>query len=43
MRRLTIAIAGGALLIAACGGGGNSVAATVNGADITTGDVEGLL
>ncbi len=43
MRRLTVAIAGGALLIAACGGGGNSVAATVNGADITTGDVEGLL
>lgn len=36
-------IAGGALLVAACGGGGNSVAATVNGADITTGDVEGLL
>ena len=43
MRRLTIAIAGGALLIASCGGGGNSVAATVNGADITLGDVEGLL
>ena len=43
MRRLTIAIAGGVLLIAACGGGGNSVAATVNGADITAGDVEGLL
>ncbi|GMQ86191.1 MAG: hypothetical protein BMS9Abin07_1764 [Acidimicrobiia bacterium] len=38
-----MAIAGGALLVAACGGGGNSVAATVNGADITTEDVEGLL
>ena len=42
MRRLVIAMAIGALLLAACGGG-NTVEATVNDQEITTDDVKGVV
>jgi PPIC-type PPIASE domain len=42
MRRGAMFITAAALLLSACGGG-NAVEATVNGTDITTADVEGLL
>lgn len=44
MKRLVLLLAGAALLLAACGGDGGSedVAATVNDAEITTGEVESL-
>ena len=42
MRKILLSLAPLALVIAACGGSG-AVAATVNGAEITVGDIEGLL
>lgn len=44
MKRLVLFFAGAALLVAACGedGGSEDVAATVNDAEITTGEVESL-
>ena len=43
MKRLALVLAIGALLLGACSSGGDEVAATVNGTEITVGDVEGLL
>lgn len=45
MKKLTSLLVLGALLLASCGGGGGSrtVAATVDGTDITVGDVESLI
>lgn len=43
MKKLPPIIALTALVLAACGGGAGVVAATVNGADVTVGDVERLI
>lgn len=43
MRRLFYLLPALVLLLAACGGGSNAVAATVNGEEITVGEVEGLI
>jgi len=43
LKKLALLLVLAALLVAACGGGSNAVAATVNGADITVGDIEALI
>ena len=43
MKKLVSILFAGALLLAACGGGSNSVAATVDGEEITVGEVEALI
>lgn len=43
MKKLVYAIVLGALVLSACGGGSNSLAATVDGVEITVGEVEGLM
>ena len=44
MKKLFSLVAVGAVLLAACGGGGgNTVAATVNGTDVTVADVNALI
>lgn len=43
MKKLSYALAATALVLAACGGGANAVAATVDGTDITVGEVESLI
>jgi parvulin-like peptidyl-prolyl isomerase len=43
LKKLALLLVLAALVLAACGGGSNAVAATVNGEDITVGDVEALI
>lgn len=43
LKKLSYALATTALVLAACGGGGNATAATVDGTDITVGEVESLI
>lgn len=43
MKRLLSAVVLGAVLLAACGGGSSAVAATVDGIDVTVGDIEELI
>jgi len=43
MKKLVSLVVLGALLLAACGGGSGAVAATVDGTDITVGEVESLI
>lgn len=43
MKKLASLLVLAALVLAACGGGSSAVAATVNGEDITVGDVEALI
>jgi foldase protein PrsA len=43
VKKLLVLVALGAVLFAACGGGSGSVAATVDGTDVTVGDVEALI
>ena len=43
MKKLALLLVLAALVLAACGGGSNAVAATVNGEDITVGDIEALI
>ncbi len=43
MKKLPYALVTTALVMAACGGGGSAVAATVDGTDITVGEVESLI
>ncbi len=43
MKKLSIVALSSALFLAACGGGSDAVAATVDGTDITVGDIEGLI
>ena len=43
MKKLLSLVALGALVLAACGGGSGTVAATVDGTDVTVGDVEQLV
>lgn len=43
MKKLLLSLAATALLLAACGGPSSSVAATVDGTDITVGEVESLI
>ncbi|MGH8914814.1 MAG: foldase protein PrsA, partial [Acidimicrobiia bacterium] len=43
MKKLVSLLGCGVLALAACGGGSNTVAATVDGDDITVGDVEALI
>ncbi len=43
MKKLFSLVAAGAVLLAACGSGSGNVAATVNGSDVTVGDVNALI
>ncbi|HEU4320186.1 MAG TPA: peptidylprolyl isomerase [Acidimicrobiia bacterium] len=43
MKKVASLVVLGAFVLAACGGGSNSVAATVDGTDVTVGEVEGLI
>jgi foldase protein PrsA len=43
MKKLLSALVLGAVLLAACGGGSSAVAATVDGTDVTVGDIEALI
>jgi parvulin-like peptidyl-prolyl isomerase len=43
LKKLALLLVLAALVLAACGGGSNAVAATVNGEDITVGDIEALI
>lgn len=43
LKKLSLAILMTALVATACGGGANAVAATVDGTDVTVGDVESLI
>ncbi len=43
MKKLSYALVATALVVAACGGAGGAIAATVDGTDITVGEVESLI
>ncbi len=43
MKKFSYALAATALLVVACGGGASAIAATVDGTDITVGEVESLI
>jgi parvulin-like peptidyl-prolyl isomerase len=43
LKKLALLLVLAALVLAACGGGSNAVAATVNGEDVTVGDIEALI